>query len=317
VRPLRASLNSSEATVCGLARREVSMVKILFVGDITGRPGRWVTSQLLWGLKRVHDIDFVVANVENAAGGYGTTAEICQKIYSYGADVLTTGNHIWDRKDQWHILDEDPYLLRPANYPPSAPGVGTAIKTTASGIEIGVLNLQGRVYMKEIDCPFRSADHWVEILKESTNVVLVDMHAEATSEKQALGYYLDGRVTAVIGTHTHVQTADEKILKKGTAYITDVGMTGPHESVLWVKPEDAIARFLSQIPHRFRMAEGDPRLSAVIIAVDEKTGKAEKIERLQLAYDGSVTAREFLGLPPRELDLQTAPEFEDLRKDET
>lgn len=292
------------------------MVKILFVGDITGRPGRWVTSQLLWGLKRVHDIDFVVANVENAAGGYGVTKEISQKIYSYGADVLTSGNHIWDRKDQWHILDEDPYLLRPANYPPSAPGVGTAVKATAAGIEICVLNLQGRVYMKEIDCPFRSADHWVGILRESSKIILIDMHAEATSEKQALGYYLDGRVTAVIGTHTHVQTADEKILKKGTAYITDVGMTGPHESVLWVKPEDAIARFLSQIPHRFRMAEDDIRLSAVVITADETTGKAEKIERLQLAYDGSVPARKYFGLPPREEDPLTAPRVESLRKDE-
>ena len=292
------------------------MIKILFVGDVTGRPGRWVVSQLLWGLKRVHNIDFVVANVENAAGGYGTTWEICQKMYLYGADVLTTGNHIWDRKDQWRILDDDPYLLRPANYPPAAPGHGTAVRATAGGMQVGVLNLQGRVYMKEIDCPFRTADQMVDDLRQTTPIIIVDMHAEATSEKQALGYYLDGRVTAVIGTHTHVQTADEKILKKGTAYLTDVGMTGPHESVLWVKPEDAIARFLSQIPHRFRMADDDIRLSAVIITADEATGKAEKIERLQLAYDGSVTAREFFGLPPREQDLGVSPEVETLRKDE-
>jgi len=292
------------------------MIKILFVGDVTGRPGRWVVSQLLWGVKRVHGIDFVVANVENAAGGYGVTWEICQKMYSYGADVLTSGNHIWDRKDQWRILDDDPYLLRPANYPPAAPGHGAAVKATASGIQVGVLNLQGRVYMKEIDCPFRTADRQVDELRQVTPIIIVDMHAEATSEKQALGYYLDGRVTAVIGTHTHVPTADERILKNGTAYLTDVGMTGPHESVLWVKPEDAIARFLSQIPHRFRMAEDDIRLSAVVITADEVTGKATAIERIQLAYDGSVTAREFLGLPPREVDLQPAPTCENLRKDE-
>ncbi len=277
-------------------------MKILFIGDITGRPGRWITSQLLWGIKRVHEIDFVIANVENAAGGYGVTGEICQKMYSYGVDVMTTGNHIWDRKNQWHLLDEDPYLLRPANYPPGVPGVGTAIKESAGGVKVGVLNLQGRVYMKEIDCPFRTADKCVDLLREETPIIFVDMHAEATSEKQALGYYLAGRVSAVIGTHTHVQTADEKILKRGTAYLTDVGMTGPHESVLWVKPENAIARFLTQIPHRFHMAENDVRLCAVVLTLDEKTGKAEQIERLQLAYDGSVSVREYFGLPPREED---------------
>lgn len=292
------------------------MIKILFVGDITGRPGRWITSQLLWGIKRVHNIDFVVANVENAAGGYGVTQEISQKMYTYGVDVQTSGNHIWDRKNQWHILENDPYLLRPANYPPGTPGVGTAVKETAKGIKFSVINLQGRVYMKEIDCPFRCADKYVAILKESTNIIFIDMHAEATSEKQALGYYLDGRVTAVIGTHTHVQTADEKILKKGTAYLTDVGMTGPHESVLWVKPENAIARFLTQIPHRFHMAEDDVRLSAVVITADETTGKAEKIERLQYAFDGSVSTREFFGLPPREEDPEYVPREENLRPDQ-
>ncbi len=293
------------------------MVKLLFVGDITGRPGRWITSQLLWAIKRVHAIDFTIINVENAAGGYGVTREISQKMYSYGADVLTSGNHIWDRKDQWGLLDDDPYLLRPANYPSAAPGKGIVSRQTAGGIEIGVINLQGRVYMKEIDCPFRTADRLINELRETTNIIFVDMHAEATSEKQALGYYLDGRVTAVIGTHTHVQTADEKILKRGTAYLTDAGMTGPHESVLWVKPENAIARFLTGIPHRFHMAEDDVRLSAIVITADETTGKAEKIERFQYAYDGSVSVREYFGLPPREEDPDYVPRTESLRPDET
>ena len=292
------------------AKQRQRMLKILFIGDVTGKPGRWITSQLVWGLKRVHEIDFTIANVENAAGGYGVTQEICQKMFSYGIDVMTSGNHIWDRKDQWHLLDEEPYLLRPANYPPHAPGHGAVTKPTAAGIEIGVINLQGRVYMKEIDCPFRIADRMIGDLRESCKVIIVDMHAEATSEKQALGYYLDGRVSAVIGTHTHVQTADEKIHKRGTGYITDIGMTGPHESVLWVKPENAIARFLSQIPHRFHMAEDDVRLSAAIVSVDETTGKTQKIERIQLAYDGSVSAREYFGLPPREEDLEASPDSE-------
>ncbi|HWO57307.1 MAG TPA: TIGR00282 family metallophosphoesterase, partial [bacterium] len=190
-------------------------MRLMFIADITGRPGRWIVSQLLWGFKRKHAIDFVIANVENAAGGYGITREMSQKLFTYGVDVQTSGNHIWDRPDAREMLTEEPYVLRPANYPPAAAGKGSVWRTTPAGITVGVLNLQGRVFMKEIDCPFRTADAELERLREKTPIIFVDFHAEATSEKQALGYYLDGRVSAVVGTHTHVQTADEKILPQG------------------------------------------------------------------------------------------------------
>jgi len=277
-------------------------MRILFIADITGRPGRWVVSQLLWGFKRKYEVDFVIANVENAAGGYGVTREISEKLFTYGIDVQTSGNHIWDRMETLDLLREQPLLLRPANYPPGAPGSGTVVRRTAAGVPVGVLNLQGRVYMKEIDCPFRTADSEIERLRMEAKIIFVDFHAEATSEKQALAYYLDGRVTALIGTHTHVQTADEKIFPKGMAYLTDAGMTGPHDSVLWARPQDAIARFLTGLPHRFQMAEGDVKMCAVLIDVDENTGKATAIQRFRLDYDGTQSAREYFGLPPREID---------------
>jgi metallophosphoesterase (TIGR00282 family) len=276
-------------------------MKLMFVADITGRPGRWVVSQLLWAFKRKYEIDFVIANVENAAGGYGLTEEMCEKFFSYGVDIQTSGNHIWDRAEARDLLAEEPRLLRPANYPPGVPGTGSAIKATSDGTKVGVLNLQGRVFMKEIDCPFRIADREIERLRAETPVIFVDFHAEATSEKQAMGYYLDGRVSAVIGTHTHVQTADERLLPGGTAYLTDAGMTGPHDSVLWVRPEDAIKRFLTGLPHKFRIAEGDVRMSGVTVEVDPHSGLARSIERFSLAFDGTQTAREYFGLPPREL----------------
>jgi metallophosphoesterase (TIGR00282 family) len=274
----------------------------MFIADITGRPGRWIVSQLLWAFKRKHNIDFVIANVENAAGGYGVTREICHKFFAYGIDVQTSGNHIWDRQESHELLDDEPYLLRPSNYPPGVPGRGAVIKESESGVKVGVLNLQGRVFMKEIDCPFREADSQVDRLRMETPIIFVDLHAEATSEKQAMGYYLDGRVSAVIGTHTHVQTADERILKKGTACLTDAGMTGPHDSVLWVRPQDAIKRLLTGLPHRFQMAEDDVKMCGVVIDVDETTGKTTHIERYRLDYDGSVPAREYFNLPPREVD---------------
>ncbi len=277
-------------------------MRIMFIADITGRPGRWVVSQLLWGFKRKYEIDFVIANVENAAGGYGVTREISQKLFTYGIDVQTSGNHIWDRTEAHEVLNEQPLLLRPANYPPGAPGAGAVVRKTAAGIPVGVLNLQGRVFMKEIDCPFRTADHEIERLRMETNIIFVDFHAEATSEKQALAYYIDGRVSALIGTHTHVQTADERIFPKGMAYLTDAGMTGPHDSVLWARPEDAIARFLTALPHRFQMADGDVKLSAVVVDVDEASGRATAIERFRLDYDGTPSVREYFGLPPREIN---------------
>lgn len=257
-------------------------MNILFIADIVGKPGRWAVSQLLPDLLRTHQIDFAIANVENAAGGFGLTREIAKKIHSYGVDCLTSGNHIWDRKDIYPYLDEDRRILRPANYPPDAPGRGAGIFESASGQRIAVLNIQGRVYIKEIDCPFRVAQEEIERLKGETNVLIVDLHAEATSEKVALGRYLDGRVSAVLGSHTHVQTADETILPGGTAYITDVGMTGPHDSVIGVKTEDALARFLLQIPRRFTLGNRDVKFSGVLVKVDPDTGKATDIERLRI-----------------------------------
>ena len=257
-------------------------MNILFIADIVGKPGRWAVSQLLPDLLRTHQIDFVLANVENAAGGFGLTKEIAKKIHAYGVDCLTSGNHIWDRKDIYPYLEEDRRILRPANYPSGAPGRGVGIFESASGHKVGVLNIQGRVYIKEIDCPFRRADEEIEKLKAETNVIIMDLHAEATSEKVAMGRYLDGKVTAVLGSHTHVQTADETILPHGTAYITDVGMTGPHDSVIGVNTKDALARFLLQIPHRFTLSKKDIKFCGVLVGVDPDTGKATGIERIKI-----------------------------------
>jgi metallophosphoesterase (TIGR00282 family) len=258
------------------------ILKILLIGDLMGKPGRWAVSQLLPDLKKINQIDFVIANVENAAGGFGLTKEIASKVYSYGVNVLTSGNHIWDRKEIYEYLNKEPNILRPANYPARDPGKGSVVYQMKDGTKIGVLNIQGRVYMKEIDCPFRIADQEIEKLKPETNLIIVDIHAEATSEKMALGWYLDGRVSAVIGTHTHVQTVDEIILPGGTAFITDVGMTGGHNSVIGIIKEDAITRFLTQIPNRFRIAKDDIKFCAVSVEIDQNTGKALKIERIRI-----------------------------------
>jgi metallophosphoesterase (TIGR00282 family) len=257
-------------------------LKILFIADIIGRPGRWAASQLLPDLRRNLDIDFVVANVENAAGGFGLTKEIGQKIFTYGVDCLTSGNHIWDRKDIFPYLDDEYRVLRPANYPPDVPGRGSGIFETRKFEKVGVINIQGRVFIKEIDCPFRRSLEEVEKLKKDAKIIVVDMHAEATSEKIALGFYLDGKISALVGTHTHVQTADETILPKGTAYITDAGMTGPHNSIIGIRKEDALSRFLTQIPHRFRLGIDDVKFCGVLIDVDSDSGRAKSIERLKI-----------------------------------
>jgi len=261
-------------------------LNILFVGDIMGKPGRWVLSQLLTGLKKKYAVDFTVVNVENAAGGYGCTPQIAQKIKSYGADLQTSGNHIWDRKEIYPFMETDANFLRPANHPPGAPGFGSRIKTLITGQKVAVLNLEGRVFMRELECPFRYADRELEEIRKETPIILVDFHAEATSEKQAMGWYLDGRVSAVVGTHTHVQSADEQILPGGTAFITDVGMTGPHRGVIGINAQDALARFLTQLPHRFTVASEDIKLCAVVVSVDEQSGKATKIERLRIDFKG-------------------------------
>lgn len=257
-------------------------MNILFIADIVGKPGRWAVSQLLPDLLETHQVDFTIANVENAAGGFGLTKEIARKIHTYGVDCLTSGNHIWDRKDIYPYLHEDQRILRPANYPPDVPGRGGAIFETKAGEKVGVLNIQGRVYIKEIDCPFRVADREIEKLKEETKVIIVDLHAEATSEKIALGWHLDGRVSAVLGSHTHVQTADDVILPNGAAYITDAGMTGSHDSVIGFNKEDALARFLLQIPRRFTMARKDVKFCGALVQIDPQTGKGIKIQRIKI-----------------------------------
>lgn len=260
-------------------------MKVLFIGDIVGKPGRRAVKVLLPGIVGNHKVDLVIANCENAAGGFGVTRKVVDELYSNEIDILTSGNHIWDKKDVEEFIDGYETLLRPANYPTGTPGRGSVVVRTASGISLGVLNLEGRVFMKPLDCPFRVAEREIDALKEKTDIVIVDIHAEATSEKEALGWFLDGRVSAVVGTHTHVQTADERILPRGTAYITDAGMTGPCDSVLGIKKEVALERFLTLLPNRYDVAKGDVRLQGVLIEIDDTTGRGLSIERLNSAME--------------------------------
>jgi 2',3'-cyclic-nucleotide 2'-phosphodiesterase len=256
-------------------------VNILFIGDIFGKPGRTIVADHLADLIERHQLELVIANAENAAAGFGITPRLAQELLALGIDVLTSGNHIWDRREILEYLPQEPRLLRPGNYV-SGPGRGVYRGTTRSGVECAVMNFQGRVFMGQSDCPFRTADRELGELPASCKIRIVDMHAEATSEKLAMGWYLDGRVTAVVGTHTHVPTADEAVLPQGTAYITDVGMTGPYDSVIGITKETILQKFLTQMPARFDAAEGDARLSAVLIRADAETGKAASIERLVL-----------------------------------
>lgn len=259
-------------------------MKLLFIGDVVGKPGRRALRELLPRVIHQHDIDLVVANVENAAGGFGVTRSVVEEIYESRVDVLTTGNHIWDKKEVMEFIEEYETLLRPANYPVGTPGKGTVLLPVRNGSRAAVINLSGRVFMRPVDCPFRVAELEIHTLKQKTKMIIVDMHAEATSEKQALGWFLDGEVSAVIGTHTHVQTADETILPKGTAYITDVGMTGPFDSVIGVEKETVIDRFLTCRPNKFEVAKGDVRLQGVVVDIDPETGSARTVERLSLKW---------------------------------
>ena len=261
-------------------------MKILFIGDIVGKPGRRAVRELLPGIVEEHRIDFVIANCENAAAGLGVTAEIVEELYGARIDVLTSGNHIWDKKEVMEFVDDYETLLRPANYPEGTPGRGSVVKPTPGGIHVGVINLAGRVFMHPLDCPFRTAEREIEKMKQKAHVIIVDMHAEATSEKIAMGWYLDGRVTAVLGTHTHVQTADDRILPGGTAYITDVGMTGPFDSVIGIKKEAILQRFLLQIPNKFEVAKRDVRLQGVVVEI-APDGRAHCVERLNVSLRGS------------------------------
>ena len=258
-------------------------MQILFIGDIFGKPGREIARRAIPALVEQHGIDFVIANVENAAAGFGVTGDVADAILSYGVDVMTSGNHVWDKKEVLDYIPREPRLLRPANFPAGVPGRGSYIGRTRSGEPIGVLNLMGRVFMTQLDDPFAVATREIDMLRAKANVILVDFHAEATSEKIAMGWHLDGRVTAVIGTHTHVQTADERVLPKGTACLTDAGMTGPHDSIIGVTVEAALGRFLNGMPAKFEAATGPGRLNAVLVTADLKTGRATAIERLNLS----------------------------------
>ena len=257
-------------------------MRILFVGDIFGRPGRKVLADHLADIVSTREIDLVIANGENAAAGFGITPRLAEELFKLGVDVLTTGNHVWDRKEILDYFASEPRLLRGANYP-QAPGRGVFCGRSRSDVPFAVLHLIGRIFMAPLDCPFRTAEAELARLPDECRIRIVDFHAEATSEKQAFGWFLDGRATAVIGTHTHVPTADERVLPNGTAFITDVGMTGPYESVIGVDRHIALRKFLTQMPARYEPAEGDVRLASVIIDADEATGRARSIERYMLS----------------------------------
>jgi len=254
-------------------------VKILFIGDIVGSPGRRIVRERLADIVAQLQIDLVVANCENAAGGFGVTPRLAEELLEAGIDLLSGGNHIFDRKEILEYLPHQPRLLRPANYPPDVPGSGLFIGTAKNDASFAVLNLQGRVFMPSIDCPFRAADRELARVPAEVGVVIVDAHAETTSEKEALGWYLDGRVTAVIGTHTHVATADERLLPGGTAYITDVGMTGPHDSIIGMDKAAILRRFVDGLPARFEVAEGDLQMNAALIETGE-SGPASRNGRI-------------------------------------
>jgi metallophosphoesterase (TIGR00282 family) len=257
-------------------------MKILMIGDIMGEPGRRAVARLLPKLVAKHDIDVVVGNGENVAGGFGITSDLMDDLFDLGVSVITTGNHAWDKKEILEVFPREPRLLRPANYPSGVPGRGSYVFTTPAGESVGILHLMGRAFMPTIDCPFQVGKREVERLKTQVAAIVVDLHAEATSEKMAMAHYLDGSVTAVAGTHTHVQTADEQILPKGTAYITDIGMTGPLHSVIGIKKELAIEKFLTGMPRRFEVAAGPTVFCAVLLDVDAALGKAVSIERIRV-----------------------------------
>ncbi len=257
-------------------------MNILFIGDIVGKPGRRALSETLSNLRNQYAIDLCVGNGENAAGGFGLTPEISQNLFDLGIDIITSGNHIFDKQEIIPHLTRETRILRPANYPVESPGKGWTFAKTLSGETVAILNLIGRVYMDTVDCPFKKADQEIPRLKEKTNIIFVDMHAEVTSEKNAMGWYLDGRVSAVLGSHTHVQTADERILPGGTAYLTDAGMTGPRNSVIGIKKETAISRFITRLPRRFETASGESQVSGAIVDIDGNLGKARSIERIQI-----------------------------------
>ena len=255
-------------------------MKVLFIGDVFARPGRRAVRELLPEIQQEHSPDLTIINAENAAGGFGTNKKIARELFGYGADVLTGGNHTFDKSDFFEVLEDDERVLRPHNYPASNPGAGVTV-IPVDGIRVAVLNLQGRIYMPPTDCPFQAADRLIASLEDEADVIVVDFHGEATSEKYAMAWYLDGRVSALVGTHTHVQTADEQVFPDGMAYITDLGMTGPHRSIIGVQVEQSLGRFLNSRPARFEAAKQDVRLHGAIVDIDEETGTARSIQRIQ------------------------------------
>ena len=257
-------------------------MRVLFIGDIVGKPGRRAVELLLKRIVKDEKIDFVIANGENSAGGMGITPTIALEMFKMGVHVLTSGNHVWAKKEVIPFLEEEPRLLRPANYPSQVPGRGVGTFELKNGGKIAVANLEGRVFMRALECPFRVGERIIEEVRHKTPVMIIDFHAEATSEKVALGRFLDGKVSAILGTHTHVQTADERILDHGTAYITDVGMTGPMASVIGIREDVALERFLTQVPWKFDVATDKIELQCVVIDIDPKTGRSNDIQRMSV-----------------------------------
>ncbi len=260
-------------------------MKILFIGDIVGSPGREAIKALLPGLKKEYQLDFTVANAENAAGGSGITPSVAEELFNCGVDVITSGDHIWKKREIFDIIGTERRVLRPVNFPKGAPGEGSGLFKAKNGVNIGVINAQGRVFMEALECPFMTSKQAQEELSKQAKIIILDIHAEATSEKVALGWYLDGVVSGVLGTHTHIQTADERILPNWTAYITDVGMTGPCDSVIGRRVEDVLERFITSVPRRFEVASDNIQLQGAVLDIDENTGKARSITRIQKKYN--------------------------------
>ena len=264
-------------------------MKALLIGDVIGRPGRASVERVVPSLREELGLDLVVANCENLAAGIGVTPSTADELFAAGVDVLTSGNHVWRKKEALELLKMDHRVLRPANYPETSPGSGSTIIDTITGLKVGILNVQGRVFMDPVvSCPFRSAEKELERLRLVTPMIIVDIHAEATSEKVALGWFLDGKVSCIFGTHTHIQTADERILPNGTAFLTDVGMTGPYDSVIGRETQPILERFLTGLPTKAEVAEGNVQLHALLVEIDPKTGKATRVERLSRVLDEAI-----------------------------
>lgn len=260
-------------------------MKFLFIGDVMGEAGRKIIKRFVPELRKKHDLDLVIANVENMAGGFGLTPETFLELSQAGIDIMTGGNHSFDKKEGVPVMEQEAYVVRPANYPEKTPGRGSCLYTTPRGKKIGVINVMGRVFMDPLDCPFQAADRHFAELSQKTKVIMVDIHAEATSEKVAMGWHFDGRATFVVGTHSHIQTGDERILPGGTAYMTDAGMTGPYDGVIGIRKEIILDRFLTRRGRKFEVANGDPWLCGIIVEADEATGRAISVERVRIEGD--------------------------------